>query len=194
MIRNIRHESRKKNERWLARRYGSRCGYIRTVWHKILYQLGFYDAYKKVDWASVDRIVLICKGNICRSAYAEAVARSLGIEAISCGLDTIEGAPANKDAILVARQLGLSLEEHRTKPIMYIPLRKTDLLVAMEPWHCEFLNKHLSRQHQCTLLGLWMSPVLPHISDPYNASAEYFEKCFIYIQNAVNQLVKKIQN
>jgi protein-tyrosine phosphatase len=184
----------KKNERWLARRYGSRRGYICTVWHKILYQLGFYDAYKKVDWASVDRIVFICKGNICRSAFAEEVARSLGIEAISCGLHTIGGAPANKDAVLVAGQLGLGLEDHRSKPIMYIPLRKTDLLVAMEPWHCEFLNKHLSRQHQCTLLGLWTSPVLPHISDPYNASTEYFEKCFIYIQNAVNEIDKNIKN
>jgi protein-tyrosine phosphatase len=181
------------NERWIARRYGSRRSFVRTYWHRIRYLLGGYRAYRQIDWSSVERLVFICKGNICRSVYAEAAARSLGIEAISCGLDTIEGAPANKDAILVARQLGFSLEDHRTKPIMYIPLRKTDLLIAMEPWHCEFLKTHLSRPHHCTLLGLWSIPVLPYITDPYGASPEYFEKCFTYIKDSVNEIGKKIE-
>jgi protein-tyrosine phosphatase len=182
-----------KNRRWLAKRYGSRTGCVLTFWHRILYLLGFYDSYSQVDWTSVERLVFICKGNICRSAYAEAVARSLGIESISCGLDTIEGMVADTEAVSTALALGLDISAHRTTPIAYIPLRKTDLLIATEPWHCDFLYKNFARQHHCTLLGLWSRPLTPHISDPYSASPEYFEKCFRYIEQSVNEISKKIK-
>jgi len=178
--------------RWLANHYGSRRGFVFTFWYRFLYLLGNYHAYRQVEWRSIERLVFICKGNICRSAYAEAVARSLGINAISCGLDTIEDAPANEAAISAGKQLGVNLESHSTSPIMYQVLKKTDLLIAMEPWQVEFLEKNLSRKHSCTLLGLWSQPVLPHIQDPYGSSPEYFEKCFIYIQNSVNELARKI--
>ncbi len=182
-----------KSNRWLAKRYGSRRGFIRTYWHRLLYFLGRYNKYRHVDWQSVDRLVFICKGNICRSAYAEAVARSLGLHAISCGIDTIEDAPANKSAILEAKNRGFNLGEHKTTPIMYLALKKSDLLIVMEPWQCEFVSRNLQRKHQCTLLGLWGQPVLPHIQDPYGSSFSYFKKCFTYIDNCVNELNKKIK-
>ena len=181
----------KQKNRWLAERYGSRRGFMRTYWHRLLYILGRYRNYQKVDWQSVERLVFVCKGNICRSAYAEAVARSLGIEAISCGLDTIEDAPANVDAVRTAHKRGFDLEKHKTTPIMYLILRKTDLLVAMEPWQTGFLGRYLSRKHHHTLLGLWTQPFLPHIQDPYGSSSVYFEKCFSYIEKSVHEIAKK---
>lgn len=179
--------------RWIADCYGSRRGFMRTYWHRLLYRLGNYRSYSQVDWSSIDRLVFVCKGNICRSAYAEAVARSLGINAISCGLDTIEDAPANACAISTAKQIGFNLDDHVTSPIMYQVLRKTDLLIAMEPGQAEFLKKNLSRKHFCTLLGLWTKPVLPYIQDPYGLSPEYFEQCFTYIHDSVNELAKKVK-
>ena len=183
-----------KDGHWMARHYGSRRGFLRTYWHHLLYLLGGYREYRKVDWQSVERLVFVCKGNICRSAYAEAVAKSLGIDAISCGLDTIEDAPANREAINTAKRLGFNLQEHRTTPIMYLILRKTDLLVSMEPWQGEFLKRHLVKKHQSTLLGLWSRPILPYIQDPYGSKQPYFETCFNYIQSSVNELAKKIKN
>ena len=181
----------KQKKRWLAEHYGSRRGFVRTYWHRLLYILGRYRNYQKVDWQSVDRLVFVCKGNICRSAYAEAVARSLGIEAISCGLDAIEDAPANEAAVLTARKMGFHLEEHKTTPIMYLILRKSDLLVAMEPWQATFLEQHLIRKHGCTLLGLWSRPISPHVQDPFGASSTYFRHCFAYIEKSVYEIAKK---
>ena len=180
-------------KRWITNHYGSRRGLVITLWYKFRHKLGGYREYSQIDWQSIDRLVFVCKGNICRSAYAEAVARSLGIDAISCGLDTIEDATANANAINAAKQLGFDLDSHRTSPIMYLVLKKTDLLVAMEPWQVEFLKNKLTRKHTCTLLGLWAKPVSPHIQDPYNLSSEYFEKCFLYILDSVNELAKKIE-
>lgn len=179
--------------RWVADNYGSRRGMVRTFWYRLLYRLGRYRGDRQVDWTSVERLVFVCKGNICRSAYAEAVARKLGFEAISCGLDTIEDAPANADAISSAKRLGYNLERHITQPVMYLIVRKTDLLITMEPWQSEFLNKHLTRGHYCTLLGLWGKPVLPHIQDPYGATTTYFDNCFSYIEESVHALTEKIR-
>ena len=106
-------------KRWLSNNYGSRRGFVSTYWHRLLYLFGRYHSYGQVDWSSIERLVFICKGNICRSAYAEAVARSLGINAISCGIDTIEDAPANDCAISEAKQQGIDLNGHVTT--IYVP-------------------------------------------------------------------------
>ncbi len=80
---------------WLSRNYGSRRGALKAYWYRILYFFGHYRAYCQIDWDSIDRLVFVCKGNICRSAYAEVVAKSIGIDSISCGIDTVTGLPAN---------------------------------------------------------------------------------------------------
>ena len=148
----------------------------------------------KVNWDEIDRLVFVCKGNICRSAYAEAVAKSLGIKAISCGISTKNDLPANSDAIKAASERGIDLSRHKTTPVMYVILRKTDLIVAMEPWQADSLTKNLKRKHHVTLLGLWLSPLRPHVQDPYGFTATYFDNCFNYIENSVNEIAKKIKN
>jgi len=174
-------------------RYGSRRGFIRACWHKILCLLGVYDNYRRIDWDKIDRLVFICKGNICRSAYAEAVARSLGINAISCGISAIVDAPANVDAVQIASQRGVDLKQHKTTPILNAVFRKTDLLVAMEPWQAESLNRILKASHYITLQGLWLPPLRPHLQDPYGHSAAYFDNCFEYIEKSVYEIAKKIK-
>lgn len=181
-----------KEHRWLARRYGSRRGFVRTYWHRFRYYLGAYRQYENIDWSRVERLVFVCKGNICRSAYAEIVARSLGVNAVSCGLDTIEDAPANESAERAAVRSGYSLQGHQTQPMMYLQLRSTDLLVAMEPWQAAYLNRHLKREHVYTLLGMWSNQNLPHIQDPYGAVDAYFDVCFAHIRSGVKTLVSQI--
>ena len=182
-----------KQYSWIEKHYGSRRGFLRTYWYAILYYIGKYNHLKQVEWHAIERLVFICKGNICRSAYAEAIARSIGINTISCGLDTIEDAPANTSAQYAAKKRGVTLTEHKTKPIMYQILRKSDLIIVMEPWQAGFIKQHLMRGYRCTLLGLWGHPVLPHIQDPYGASPKYFDVCFEYIENCVHEIAEKIK-
>jgi protein-tyrosine phosphatase len=183
----------RRNDHLIARKYGTRRGFILTHWYRFLHFLGHYSSYRGIDWGLVERVVFVCKGNICRSAYAEVVARSLGMDAISCGLDTIEDVPANDAAIRSAHRRGFSLEEHRARPISRIALRKSDLLIAMEPWQTAyFRNTRLSDQPR-TLLGLWAKPIHPFIQDPYGTCPEYFDNCFEYIERSVNEIAKKIK-
>ena len=181
-----------KMNRWLEENYGSRRGCVRTYWCRIRFFMGGYRSYRKVDWVSVERLVFVCKGNICRSAYAEAVARSLGIDAISCGVNTRLNFPANDDAIQAAQVKGIDLSEHRTIPIQSLALRETDLLLVMEPWHLECIAQEYGNKYRSTLLGLWGCPVSPHIQDPYGASSVYFNHCFNYIEKTVHEVAKKV--
>jgi protein-tyrosine phosphatase len=181
------------NNRWLTKNYGSRSGFVKSIWYQFLYYSGYYRQYKNIDWSLVNRLVFVCKGNICRSAYAEAVTHSLGLEAISFGLDTIDNVPANVNAIKTAESMGLDLMAHKTTTVKIVELEANDLLIAMEPWQCERLGELFDQQYQCTLLGLWLTPALPYIYDPYGMSQSYFDTCFKRIQQGVQILVERLK-
>lgn len=187
-------ENKRENDRrWISRNYSSRRGLVRTLWHQLLFYLGRYRRYKKIDWSKVERLVFVCKGNICRSAYAEAVAKSLACEAISCGVDTIESAPANREAIETAARHGFDLNHHKTQTVKCVTFKSSDLLIAMEPWQVDVLEKHLNGKYQYSLLGLWTKTALPHLQDPYGASSLYFDKCFSNIEQGVRAVVNNIE-
>jgi len=179
-------------KQWISDHYGSRRGFILTHWHRVLYLLGKYRACQQIEWQSVGRLVFVCKGNICRSAFAEAVARSSGFESISCGIDTVNGAPAYDGAINAAANRNVDLRAHRTTPLKSVGVGKYDLLIAMEPLQIEYLKQVLGKENMFTLLGLWGEPANPHIRDPYGASSKYFENCFNYIEKSVHEITRKI--
>jgi len=173
-------------------RYGTRRGFIDSKWHQLQFYLGRYNKYA-IQWDSVERLVFVCTGNICRSAFAEAVAKSRGVKAISVGIHAKDGASADPQAIIVGNTMGYSLGGHRTQPIMYPEYQSRDLFLAMEPWQATIAHEHLASKHAVTLLGLWGSPVRPYIYDPYMCSDSYFLNCFKYIENTVHAVIEKIQ-
>ena len=177
---------------WLSDHYGSRWGFIRAHFYRTRYLLGGYRDCRQIDWGSAGRLVFVCKGNICRSAYAEAVTRSMGKESVSCGIDTKDGLPANDHAICEAASRGVDLREHKTTSIKSLTLKDNDIFIAMEPWHAEFISREFGNEQKCSLLGLWGQPVNPHIQDPYGTSDEYFSNCFTYIEKSVNEIARKI--
>lgn len=162
-------------------------------WFKCLYLTGRFQSYRQIDWQSVDRLIFVCKGNICRSAFAEAVSRSLGYVSASCGLETVIGAPADEAAIQEAGRRGIDLRNHKTTPIQSLSLRKNDLLVAMEPRQAVYLEREFGKTNACTLLGLWGPNTNPYIHDPYSSTDAYFKKCFALIEKSVDEIIEKIK-
>ena len=176
---------------YVKNNYGSKKGLLYTTYYKILGFLGVYNKYTQVNMLHIDRIVFICKGNICRSAYAETVARRVGLNAISCGINAIESAPANEKAISIAKIKGYDLTTHKTTPILNVKFNSTDLLVVMEPSQISAVSKIITGSPTITLLGLWAQNKIPYIYDPYNTSITYFNKCFDQIENFVNEISQK---
>jgi protein-tyrosine-phosphatase len=85
------------------------------------------------------RILFVCTGNICRSPFAEALARVLDertdVEYASAGTIALSGNPASAPGIAVAAELGVDMSDHRATHLTAEVLAATDLVYAMEEEH-----------------------------------------------------------
>ena len=149
------------------------------------YKLGLYKKYENIDWNRVKRLVFVCKGNICRSPYAEIKAKNMGLNAISIGLDTKEGSPANESAIKNALYRGVNLKDHRARVYDSIEVSNSDLVICMEPWHIKLFKKFDNSDCQISLMGLMHSNKQVLISDPFGKLDIYFADAFQKIDNAL---------
>jgi len=144
---------------------------------------------------AVRRLVFVCQGNICRSAFAEAAARQLGLASCSFGLSATAGTGAHTPAIDVADTLGIDLRLHRATTWQDYTPHTGDVLLAMEVRQLDRLaaNPGLADLPR-TLLGLWASPRRPHLHDPYLLSPAYMRTCFEAIATAVAALDRGFPN
>jgi protein-tyrosine phosphatase len=124
---------------WIGDRFGSRRGLARFLRH----QLGWWLRLGRLPAAQLEgvtRLVFVCRGNICRSAMAEAVARTLDFPACSFGTRTHLGKPANPGMAEAAARLGYDLSGHRTTPLEQYDESAGDLVLVFEPGHLDELQ------------------------------------------------------
>ena len=139
--------------------------------------------------AQVKRLVFVCHGNICRSAMADVVARNLGLNVASVGLSTDNGKLAHGPAIEAAKALGYDMSQHRATRVQDFVAQDGDVLLAMETRHLRTLSAmpnvaNTPRQ----LLGLHLSPPLPHLHDPYELDPAYMPVSLARVIRAVEAL------
>ncbi len=135
------------------------------------------------------RAIFVCTGNICRSPYCEAKARKCGYEAISCGVDTTEGLPANPSAISEALRRDVDLTAHRTSHWAHVDLRSGDIIIALTWYHMWTVRK---RAHAAgcpvILLSALRTKEFEVIQDPYGKDESLFAHVFDLIDEALLRL------
>lgn len=172
----------------IERNFGTSRGLVRLGLSYFESIPGISPARPPVRYA-VKRLVFVCHGNICRSAFAEAVARQQGLEAASFGLSTSSGRGAHPPAAEAALQLGYDLSGHITTDIDSFVLRPGDYLLGMEHRHLRRLAAmEAFRNVSRGLLGAYAAPPLPHLHDPYQLDPAYMELCLQRIETAVQRL------
>lgn len=171
----------------LEQRYGTWRGAVRLLLALVALRCGLLLAYRLRQPRRVRRVVFVCLGNICRSAYAHRVAASVGMPSASIGLSTCTGAASPDSALRAAQRRGIDLGGHRATDLRDFDLLPGDLLVAMEIRHARELRRRLAGRDdiQIVLLGLWCTPPTPHLHDPYSLSDAYFDHCFARLHQAV---------
>lgn len=177
-------------DRWFHDHYGGKKGCLRAFQHGVKRMLGGYRREGAIDPAVVRRLVFVCVGNICRSPYGEAVARSKGLRSASFGLEARSGDPANPNALAVARSRGVDLEPHRATGWSDYAPAPGDLLLGSEPCHTARLREHYRDRAdlQIALLGLFAAPPRAYLHDPYGLGPAYFARCYDRIDSAVDGL------
>lgn len=140
----------------------------------------------------VRRLVFVCHGNICRSAYADVLARRAGMNVASFGLSTSSGRGAWPAIVGLAGARGVDMSAHRTTRIEdYIPL-PGDYLLGMETRHLRKLAHHpLTAVLPRGLLGTYAERSYPHLHDPYNLDPAYMAVCLTRIEGAVERLISR---
>ena len=144
------------------------------------------------DPASVRRLVFVCHGNICRSAYADGLARRAGMNVASFGLSTSSGQAAWPAVADLAEARGVDMTRHRTTRIEdYVPL-PGDYLLGMETRHLRKLALHpLTAVLPRGLLGTYARPSYPHLHDPYQLDPAYIAVCLTRIEHAIDGLIRR---
>lgn len=185
---------------FFSAKHGTERGYVRHCLALLEYYGGTVESFSRIDWNAVDRLVFVCLGNICRSAFAHQfmLDQRRDIEVVSIGLSTTTGVGANEQAIATASDRGVDMTSHRAVDLSGFEVRSGDLFLAMEIRQARRLNEYLKgtefeglERLQIGLLGVLCSPPRPHLHDPYSLSPEYFNTCFSHIEDAVLNLANR---
>lgn len=179
---------------YIQSKYGSYKGLLKHIKTQVALRSGVYSQLLAVEWGRVERLVFVCKGNVCRSPYAAQKAADLGIPTISFGLDTGGDTPANSAASRCALERGVDLVRHRSAHIRTADFKTNELLLFFEPGHIFAAKKILDHiPAQISLVGLWSSPKRPYIFDPYGRSDECFRYCFDAIDSSIANISARLR-
>jgi protein-tyrosine phosphatase len=144
-------------------------------------------------------ILVICKGNICRSPLAEAYLKCLvekhGLPTMvqSAGLETSFGKPAHPFAQLVGTQGGLLLDKHATQPLHKDQVERADMILVME-WQqrSRVIRLYPQARQKVFLLRQFYDQSVREVADPYSGTLEDFQTCFTMIRRACDVLVERM--
>ena len=158
----------------------------------------FVRGHAETDHAHL--IIFVCKGNVCRSPFAECYFNSLSfqenLKIESCGLDVDQSVPSPKDASAAAREFGIDLTENRSKGLAACDLDKADLIVAMEYDHFKRLIQKLPhKKNQIVLLRdftPWPEFLACNINDPYGCDLDEFMTCYETMKRALDRLAGRL--
>lgn len=176
-----------------AARFGGKKAFLKYIYFAIK---GFFNGYRSRygQLANIPgRVVFVCKGNICRSAFAEwYFKKHSDFPCVSLGVDTTSGVDANARIHTLAADIDVDLSGHKTTAINDFTAQNGDLYVCMEPDHIEKLSV-IKADKEIVLLGLFTSPTAVYIHDPYSSADFYAQTCLKQIAFGVDNLIAHIE-
>lgn len=70
---------------------------------------------------------------------------------------------------------------------------ESDVIIAMEPKHLDWLKHADTGAAQITLAGYWLPKPIAYIHDPFSTNEVYFSKCEDTVIEATHGIVERFQ-
>lgn len=144
-----------------------------------------------IERGEVKRIAFVCLGNICRSPFAAAVARErlTSVEIRSSGFYEREGRTTPQRIQRIAAEFGADLSSHRSSRLTRSLLQECDLILVMDEENMAQMETEFPEAAaKTTFLGLFASPHLMRIEDPYNGDSAKTARICEQLVSAVDGL------
>ena len=143
------------------------------------------------------RVLIVCKGNICRSPTVAAVldsrlkASALGIEVDAAGTENYHvGSSPDKRSIQHAAKRGYDLSHHRARQVIASDFKSFDLILAADEANLSELLRICPSEYHSKLSLFLGTQELP---DPYYGGAEGFEHVLNLTERRTEILVRQWQ-
>jgi protein-tyrosine phosphatase len=152
-------------------------------------------------------VLFICKGNICRSPFAEHLARKLTASGKckliikSAGLQVASAEPSPFAAIEAAKKFDVDMTGHLSSALTHEQIESFDAIFAMEAWQLKKLSaEYVQHQKKFFLLPLIDNAVRRqfkgyqtyNIKDPYGGEMQEFVDCYKRIESCVRSVLSDI--
>jgi protein-tyrosine phosphatase len=144
----------------------------------------------------IGRVLVVCRGNICRSPFAAAylAQRAPELEVSSSGLAAGVAAPVDPTAVRAAARLGLDISRHRSRPLAPADLADPDLVLVMEAEQAAaFRARAPALSRSVYLLGDFLAAPPFGIADPWGGSEADFDEVFAQIVAALDRLTQRLR-
>jgi len=140
------------------------------------------------------RVLFVCKGNICRSPFAEQYLRGLalpGIEVDSAGHYPQDGRSSPAAAVAAAKEFGVELAEHRSHTLSAEQVRWADVILIFDEEHDRAVRRAFpDAAGKIHYLGLLAQGWHIQIRDPMGRDTAAFMRGYRQIQTALDRVAE----
>ena len=151
--------------------------------------------------ATARTFVFVCFGNIMRSPMCEALMkRELAdqpgrVTIVSAGLHASPGKTAHSWALTAARELGISLDDHRARPLTTDIVNQADAVFAMDYQNqVELLAHYPGAKGKVFMLRAYAGDAdrRVEIPDPYYGNLEQTRHCYQLLQSCIHNVASGV--
>lgn len=142
----------------------------------------------------IDRVLVVCVGNICRSPTAEWLLRHRvkreGMTIESAGLAAMVGNSIDPLAEAILAEHGVSAAGHVARQVSPDLINAADIVLVMDQRHMSAIHAQVPHARGKTfLLGRWQKDAA--VPDPYGKGRPAFEQAFEMIDVAVDSWLSR---